>query len=446
MTGLTLKHYEVGELLGQGGMGMVYRARDVRLDRAVALKVLKPDLTSDPDRKRRFLQEARSASKVTHPAIAQIYDVDEVDGTLFIAMEFVEGKTARRLVEDRELDLLGAVEIAIQASEGLARAHDAGIVHRDIKSDNIMVTGDGHAKLLDFGLAKLLDTGQTSSGGTPIAEMETVAQTQIGMVLGTVAYMSPEQARGRPVDKTSDVFSMGVVVYELVTGELPFKGQSPLDTMHAIAFEEVRPVTVVRKHLPPNLHRIVARCLRKRSADRYADAGKLAEELKALKRDIDSGVRRSISPGDRAREWLVWIQDSMPHGWAGIAVAVAAIALVVYLVFTQVDIGSLVALGLIGLIVYRVIRNRRRRMMQRFVSKAKKLNEVRAIRIRENEIVVVVDEAKAKTYIRVNSLTDTINSKLFSGDPVEASVRDDLSPEALESFLREPGIAYVRDD
>jgi len=446
MTGQTLKHYEVGELLGQGGMGMVYRARDVRLDRTVALKVLKPDLTSDPDRKRRFLQEARSASKVTHPAIAQIYDVDEVDGTLFIAMEFVEGKTARQLVADRELDLLGAVEIAIQISDGLARAHDAGIVHRDIKSDNIMVTGDGHAKLLDFGLAKLLDTGQTSSGGTPIAEMETVAQTQLGMVLGTVAYMSPEQARGRPVDKTSDVFSMGVVIYELVTGELPFKGQSPLDTMHAIAFEEVQPLTVIRKHLPPDLHRIVSRCMRKRSSDRYADAGKLAEELKSLKRDIDSGVRRSIPAGDRVREWLGWIQESMPHGWAGITIAVAAVALVVYLVFTQIDIGSLVVLGLIGLIVFRVIRNRRRRMLQRFVSKAKKLKEVRAIRVREDEIVVVVDEAKAKTYIRVNSLVDTINSKLFSGDPVEASIRDDLSSEDLEAFLREPGIAYVRDE
>ena len=213
MIGKTLKHFKVEELLGKGGMGVVYRARDVRLDRPVAIKVLKPDLTADRDRQRRFLQEARAASAVTHPAIAQIYDVDEVEGVTFIAMEFVEGQTVRQLITNRELDLLGAIEIALQVSEGLNRAHKANIVHRDIKSDNIMVTRDGHAKLLDFGLAKLLDPMKETpikDSTKDLTHTATFSQTQPGTILGTVAYMSPEQARGQQVNQSSDVFSMGL--------------------------------------------------------------------------------------------------------------------------------------------------------------------------------------------------------------------------------------------
>jgi len=332
MVGDRIKHYEIEKLLGKGGMGMVYLARDVRLDRPVAFKVLKPELTADPDRRRRFLREAQAASAVTHPAIAQIYDVGEEGETIFIAMEFVEGRTVRQLIIDQELDLSGAVEIALQVAEGLGRAHAKGIVHRDIKSDNIMVTPDGHAKILDFGLAKLLDpdAGQPSEGQDP-TQMETVAQTQLGMVMGTIAYMSPEQARGRAVDQTSDVFSLGVVIYEMVTGELPFKGESPVDTMHAIAFEEVRPVTVVRKNLPPELHRIVSRCLRKKAEDRFRDAGELADDLKKLKRDLDSGVQREIPASERVRESMEWIKNSMPLGVTGALFGRAVLALVAYL-------------------------------------------------------------------------------------------------------------------
>jgi len=259
MIGKELKHFKIEKLLGKGGMGVVYQARDVRLDRPVALKVLRADLTANADRKRRFLQEAKAASAVTHPSIAQIYDVDEVEGTTFIAMEFVEGKTVSQLIDKKELDLIGSVEIALQVSEGLSKAHEANIVHRDIKSDNIMVTRDGHAKLLDFGLAKLLDpvSADEESDVQDMQEAETLSQTQPGTVMGTAAYMSPEQARGLPVDQRSDVFSMGVVIYEMVTGQLPFKGDTPLDTMHSIAFDEARPVTVIRRNLPPELHRVV---------------------------------------------------------------------------------------------------------------------------------------------------------------------------------------------
>jgi len=447
MIGKRLKHYQVEELLGKGGMGIVYRALDVRLRRPVAVKVLKSELTTDPDRKRRFLQEARSASAIIHPAIAQVYDVDEVDGVTFMAMEFVEGKTVRQLITDRELDLQGSVEIALQVAEGLARAHEAGIVHRDIKSDNIMLTRDGHAKILDFGLAKLLDpTAGSGEAESDLSARETLAQTRVGTVLGTIAYMSPEQARGQRVNQSSDIFSMGIVLYEMVTGELPFKGDSPLDTMHAIAYEEIRPLTVIRRNLPPELHRIVQRCLRKRPEDRYPDGQGLAADLRVLKRDLDSGVQRAVPAGDRMRESFEWLKSSMPFGFAGIAVAVALMGLVGYLLFSKDDFGTFVVLALIALPIYRFIRNRRQRLVKRFVAKISKLPEVRAILVRDEQLSVIVDQAKAKMYIRINSLVDTINRKRFFGEPVKAEVRDDLSPEDLQKDLRKPGVVYVRED
>jgi len=448
MIGEQLKHYRVEAVLGQGGMGIVYRARDVRLDRPVALKVLAAGLTTDPERKRRFLQEARSASAVTHPAIAQVYDVDEAEGTTFIAMEYVEGRTVRQLILDRELDLQGALAIALQVADGLARAHEAGIVHRDIKSDNIMVTRDGHAKILDFGLAKLLDPwgGRRDDADVDPAELETVAKTQAGVVLGTIAYMSPEQARGKPVDPRSDLFSLGVVIYEMVTGELPFKGDSPLETMHAIAYDEVRPVTVIRRNLPPEVHRIVSRCLRKRPEDRYADARALARDVKQLQRDIDSGIRRSAPIGERLREAREWLAASTPIGPAGLAAAVLAVLLVALLLFTEIRFGGLVLTGLIGLGIFRFVRNRRARMLKRFVQKAAKMPEVRAIFVRGEQITVIADSAQARHYIRINSLLETLNRKLFYGPPLEAALRDDVSPEELRELLREPGVVHVRED
>jgi len=449
MIGKTLKHFKVEALLGKGGMGVVYRARDVRLDRPVALKVLKPDLTVDRDRQRRFLQEARAASAVTHPAIAQIYDVDEVEGMTFIAMEFIEGQTVRQLITNRELDLLGAVEIALQVSEGLNRAHKANIVHRDIKSDNIMVTRDGHAKLLDFGLAKLLDPmieTPKKDSTKDLTRTATFSQTQPGTILGTVAYMSPEQARGQQVNQSSDVFSMGIVIYEMVTGELPFKGNTPLDTMHSIAFEEVRPITVVRKNLPPELHRIISICLRKRPDDRYKDAHLLAVDLKKLKRDIESGVQRSLPPGQKIRSIFEWLKSSIPFGPAGILVAVVSLLLVGFLVLTNTSIGTVVGVVLLGLVVYRYIRNRKNRMLKRFAAKIRKFPEVQAIIVSGNQVIVVVDQAKAKIYIRINSLVNLVNKKIYFGDHIEAVVRDDLSSEEFTQILREPGVIYVRDD
>jgi len=216
MVGATLKHYRIEAQLGKGGMGVVYRARDTRLDRLVALKMITPGLVANPERRSRLLLEARSAAAVTHPAIAQVYDIDEVDGNLFIAMEYVDGRTVSRLIADGELDLLGAIEIALQVAEGLARAHDAGILHRDIKSDNIMVTRDGHAKLLDFGLAKLVEP-ETGEAVSPVDLSRTLTRGRVhtipGAVMGTLSYMSPEQARGKELDRRSDIFSLGTVLY-----------------------------------------------------------------------------------------------------------------------------------------------------------------------------------------------------------------------------------------
>ncbi len=449
MVGKKLKHFEIEELLGKGGMGTVYRARDVRLNRRVAIKVLRSDLTSNRDRQQRFLQEARAASAVTHPAIAQIYDVDEVEGTTFIAMEYVEGQTISQLIAKRELDLLGSIEIAHQIAEGLSRAHEANIVHRDIKSDNIMVTRDGHAKLLDFGLAKLLDLQEESDIVGEIQDLthtKTLPKTLPGTILGTAFYMSPEQARGRQVTQNSDIFSMGIVIYEMVTGELPFKGETSLDTMHAIAFDEVRPITIVRKNIPPELHRIISRCLRKKPEDRYQNAGSLAADLKDLKRDIESGTQRSVPSEKRIKGWLDWLKHSMPFGFKGIAVAAISLILAGLLIFKATSIGILVWVVLLGFVVYRYVRNRKSRMLKRFTGKVSKFPEVRAIIVRGNQVTIIVDQAMAKTYIRVNSLIDSVNKKLYFGSPVEAAVRDDLSSDEFQQVLRGPGVVYIRDD
>jgi len=448
MVGKELKHFKIEKLLGKGGMGVVYLARDVRLDRPVALKVLRADLTANADRRRRFLQEAKAASAVTHPSIAQIYDVDEVEGTTFIAMEFVEGKTVSHLIDKHELDLVGSVEIALQVAEGLSKAHEANIVHRDIKSDNIMVTRDGHAKLLDFGLAKLLDpvSADEESDIQGMKETETLSHTQPGTVMGTAAYMSPEQARGLPVNQASDVFSLGVVLYEMVTGELPFKGDTPLDTMHSIAFDEARPVTVIRQNLPPELHRIISRCLRKRPEDRYRNARALAVDLKRLKHDIESGIQRSIPAGERVRMFFEGIKTSLPFGPTGVAIAVIGLALVALIVFTKLETGAIIGLGILALLLYRYVRNRKNRMLKRFSSKISKFPEVKAIIRRDDHITVVVDEAKAKTYLRINSMVDMVNKKLYFGKNIEASVRDDLSLDEFQHLLRGPTVIYVRDD
>jgi predicted Ser/Thr protein kinase len=446
MIGRSVKHYEVEERLGQGGMGVVYRAKDTRLGRPVALKVLPTEFTRDPDRKARFIQEARAAAAVNHPAIAQIYDVDEDENGVFIAMELVAGKTVKALIQGRELDLLGALEVGIQVAGGLQKAHEAGIVHRDIKPENVMVTPDGHAKVLDFGLAKL--TEAPSSSADEISHMETLAKTQAGMVLGTLRYMSPEQARGQVVDHRSDVFSFGVLLYEMVTGQLPFSGNTPLDTLHAIAFEETRPVSQLRANLPPSLQRVVSRCLRKRAQDRYPDCKELSADLKTVQREAESGISSKIPLGQRIQEQLRSLGGLAPREWlvpAGVGgLVVLAVAFFVWR--AQEGLGSLFSVAIVGLLVWRRMRNRRQRLSRKFVAKAKRLREVRLVALDGMKLTAVVDRAVAHTYVRLNAILDSINSSMFFGEHFTLVVRDDLPPEEMRALLTGPGVLYVREE
>jgi serine/threonine protein kinase len=444
--GTELKHYRIEELLGKGGMGEVYRAVDTKLQRAVAIKILPQEFTANPDRRRRFLQEARAAGAITHPAIAQIYDVDEVDGVTFMAMELVDGRTVTDLIAERELDVLGAVEIATQVGQGLAKAHDAGIVHRDIKSDNIMVTPDGHAKILDFGLAKLLEPQTTGESRTDRAEMETVAETQAGIVLGTVAFMSPEQARAQPVDPRSDIFSLGVVLYHMAAGQLPFHGNSPIDTLHAIAYEETRPVTQIRANLPESLQRVISRCLRKRPADRYADAGQFVDALKGVQHEIESGVSSRIPLSERIRESLGSVRELQPGQWGWVVLGAAALFSLVYFVLSSWDLPLIIGVAFAGWYLYRGIQQRPRRLIRRFASRIKKMPEVRMIVLRGRQVTVVVDEVVARTYVRINARLDKTNARWFPGDDYQVSVRDDVAPEELRQLLQGSGLLYVRED
>ncbi len=453
MIGRIVSHYKIESLIGSGGMGVVYRAIDTRLNRPIAIKFIKPEFTANPDRVRRFFQEARSAAAVNHHAIAQIYDVGEFDGMTYIVMEYVQGQTVHELIMKQELDLLGSIEIALQVAEGLGVAHKANIVHRDIKSDNIMVTRDGYAKILDFGLAKLLDQPMdTTEIKTPgdFTQTETMMKTIAGAIVGTTAYMNPEQARGRPVSQASDVFSLGIVIYEMVTGHLPFKGNTPIDTMHAIVFDEVQPVTALRKNLPPELQRILNSCLRKNPKGRYPDANHLAEDLKRLKREIESGVQTSSFRRLGLKGIIDRLKTAMPFGLPGVALAAVVLILVFLLIFSRINLTVLISqsiwIVLLGFLVYRRIRNRKARMLNRLVAKVSKFPNVKAVIIREDRVTVVVEKAQASIYIHVNSLIEEVNKKLYFGKPVTAAIRDDLTGEEFQRMIREPGVSYISED
>ena len=268
MIGKTVSHYMILEKLGEGGMGVVYKAEDTRLKRNVALKFLRPDLTRDEESKLRFIAEAQAASALEHPNICNIHQIDETaDGRLFICMACYDGATVKTKLEGGPLDWQDAVRITAQALEGLARAHGFGMVHRDIKPANIMVTAQGDVKILDFGVAKL--SGQTRL-------------TRSGMSTGTAAYMSPEQARGEDVDHRSDLWSLGVSLYEMVTGAVPFKGEYEPAVVYAILHESPKAVSAVRSGVPAGLERVIDRAMRKNAGERYQRAEDMLADLRAL--------------------------------------------------------------------------------------------------------------------------------------------------------------------
>jgi serine/threonine protein kinase/Tol biopolymer transport system component len=293
--GQLVKHYQILAAIGEGGMGEVYLAKDTILGRRVALKVLPEYVGKDPDRLRRFKQEARSASMLNHPNVCVIHEIgDTEDGRPFIAMEHIAGVTLRHRLNERQLQLGEALDLAIQVADALATAHDAAIVHRDIKPENIMIRRDGYVKVFDFGLAKLTERRNTS--GDPITA--TLPVSSPGTVLGTAAYMSPEQARGLIVDERTDIWSLGVVLYEMVSGQAPFSGQTPTDVAAAIIEKEPPAISQTLAGAPAELERILKKALRKDRDQRYQIVKELAIDLRSLRKELelDSHPEVSVAP------------------------------------------------------------------------------------------------------------------------------------------------------
>jgi len=295
--GTTLSHYRIISKIGAGGMGEVYRAQDTELGRPVALKFLSGEVAAHQTRMKRFIQEAKAASALNHPNILTVYEIGRADDATFIATEFIDGVTLRRHMRHC-LKLIEVLDIATQIASALVAAHAAGIVHRDIKPDNIMVRTDGIVKVLDFGLAKLTERQDSSTG--PEATTMALVNTEAGAVVGTIAYMSPEQAAGREVDARSDVWSLGVVLYEMITARPPFEGVSKSHTIVAITDSEPLPITHFAPEVPEALEWIIAEALTKDTEERCQTAKELLGKLRRLKQRIESGAMPT-SPSDLNR-------------------------------------------------------------------------------------------------------------------------------------------------
>src|SRR6266576_4074219 len=296
MIGQNLGNYKIIQKIGAGGQGTVYKATDQKLGRTVVIKVLPAELTVKEANLKRFEREARLASALDHPNICTIFDLNDINGIHFIAMQYIEGRNVRQLVNGRPLSLESALSITLQVADALAAAHARGIMHRDIKAGNVMVTPTGQVKILDFGLAKLLDEEAARTSGIHHTEL-----TEVGIPYGTATYAAPEQARGDRVDARADIFSAGVLLYEMLTGSWPFKGKTAVDVRHAVLHEEPAPIAQVRPgRVPARLQQIIDKALAKEPRNRYQKISQFADDLRSVFRELGSesipGLDDSIAP------------------------------------------------------------------------------------------------------------------------------------------------------
>jgi serine/threonine protein kinase len=307
LIGQALGPYRVLGALGSGGMGEVYLAEDPRLGRRVALKVLPPGMAARPEAIQRFEREARAIASLSHPGIVVLHSLEEADGRRFLTMEHVEGETLNRALPPRGFALPRLLPLAIALTDAVSAAHRQGILHRDLKPENVMLTAEGRLKVLDFGLAKLAAAPDDVDRTT----CETRSVTRDGWIVGTLAYMSPEQAQGLPVDERSDIFSLGVLLYEMATGERPFKGGTNLAVLSSVLKDTPPPASELRADVPKALARMIQRALEKRPEDRYQSASDLRRDLEDLKRDVDTGELRLATT---RRRRAVAVADSTPRG------------------------------------------------------------------------------------------------------------------------------------
>lgn len=326
MLGTTLSHYRLIERLGEGGMGEVFLVEDLKLQRRAALKLISPGLTRDETRRQRFLQEARLAASIDHPHIAAVHDIGEVDGRTYIAMEYVEGRSLRDVLKDGALKLRRALDLAIQAGDALAKVHQHGVIHRDLKPENLLITHDGYLKIIDFGLAKLVDPLAQAGLADAATIPEVHIRTADGIILGTMGYMSPEQVRGASVDARSDIFSFAAVLYEMVSGTPPFRKGSGAETISAILNEAPALPRIDDPALGAELQRVLRKCLAKDPGARYQGMRDLVVDLRALRESIGSSdtASRSVEAMQPAAATVAHARSS--YVWAGVAVLIAALA------------------------------------------------------------------------------------------------------------------------
>ena len=307
--GTKLGPYEIQSPLGAGGMGEVYRARDSRLDRIVAVKVLPSSLSADPDQLRRFEREARAVAALNHPNILAVHDIGTHEGAPYMVCELLEGETLRERLQGGVLSPRKAIEYAVQIAQGLAAAFDKGIIHRDLKPENIFLTKDGRVKILDFGLAKVARSGSEVNGTIQTLTSVDVSLTEAGQVLGTAGYMSPEQVRGIEVDHRSDIFVFGSILFEMLSGQRAFKRDTSAETMTAILKEDPRELTEMNRSISPALDRIVRHCLEKNPDQRFQSARDLAFDLEAVSPSSKTSVgmvgRPSAVQQVRRFQWMI---------------------------------------------------------------------------------------------------------------------------------------------